>query len=410
MRFTPDGAVDTTFGTNGQSGFDVTTSRFDDIPNGLVATPDGQILVSAVSNVLQNRTQTSGQTLSIAKLTSNGTVTGRMLQVSSYSTSRAFLHVYPDGRVLTTYHTAGQSTGDLLLVRMTGIPLRTYRLRAVPFNFLLNSPFGLAGGTSDPTLFRPASNRWFAYPSAQSEPVGLPGDIVLSGDFRGDIAAERVAFRPSLGRWYIANGFLSNESQSLKVDWGLNGDIPVVGDFDGDLKADVTVFRPSDGFWYILGTSGPPAYIHWGITGDKPVAGDYDGDFIDDVAVWRPSDGNWYIIKSSDGQALITHFGLDGDVPVQDDYDADGKTDIAVWRPSTGIWYRLNSSDGAFSAIQWGIPTDKAVPGDYDGDSKADAAVFRPADKLWYILNSSNGTVSILTWGIDGDIPVQARN
>ena len=84
------------------------------------------------------------------------------------------------------------------------------------------------------------------------------------------------------------------------------------------------------------------------------------------------------------------------------DYDGDGKSDVSVFRPADSIWY-LNRSGAGFTAVQWGNATDRIVPADYDGDGKADIAIYRNGD--WWILQSSNGVVRVINFGIAEDKP-----
>jgi uncharacterized delta-60 repeat protein len=413
-RYNSDGSPDMGFGASGSTQFDLTSSRCDDLPNGLAILADGQILVSAVSNVQANRwTAFKGTTISLARFSSSGTLNGKFLEVDGYPDDQALLSAYPDGRILTAYRTRkvtlpqpGPGETDLLLVRATGVPLQDYKFRGVPFDFTTTL---LADGRADPTVFRPSDMRWYIYPAGAGFRFGVAGDIPVPSDYVKDTGSEPAVFRPSEGRWYISRN-PSDSTNFITIQWGLNGDIPAPADYDGDFKTDVTVFRPSAGVWYTSKSSdGSGKFTRWGVNGDKPAPGDYDGDRIDDIAVFRPSDGNWYILRSSNGGSDAIHFGLNGDIPVQEDYDGDGKTDIAVWRPSSGIWYRLNSSDGSFFAFAWGVPTDVATPADYDGDRKTDIAVWRPSQGRWFVYSSSSNAMVVYTWGLPTDLPVEVR-
>ena len=404
-RYNSDGTLDTGFGTTGRKQFDLADSNFNESPNAIAVAPDGQIFVSVITGVQANRTQWRGAILSLARLSSSGTLAGKFLEVKGLFSGDAFLSIYPDGKVLTAYRSTNSANIDTLLARAVGVPMTTYKFRGVHFDFNASQADGLA----DPAVFRPSDRKWYFYPNGTGYAFGISTDILVSSDYIRDTGADRAVFRPSEGRWYISrNNFDPNDF--VTVQWGVNGDVPTPADFDGDGKSDLTVFRPSNGVWYSSRSSdNAPTFTRWGTTGDKPVPGDYDGDSIDDIAVFRPSDGNWYILKSSDGQPLFLHFGLDGDIPVQEDYDGDGKTDVAVWRPSTGIWYRLNSSNGSFFAFNWGLSTDIPTAADYDGDSKADIAVYRPSQGRWYIYRSLTDSLSLVTWGLATDVPVSAK-
>ena len=410
-RYNADGTPDGSFGTAGSTQLDLTSSRCDDLPNGLAVLSDGQILVSAVTNVQANRrTILRGPMLALTRFSSTGTPNGKFLQVDGHPADDALLALYPDGRVISSYRTrpvgVGNPETNLIVARSTGVPVQNYRFKGVPFDFA--KP--LADGFADPSLFRPSDRKWWYFPDGISYSFGLVGDIFVASDYIKDTGTERAVFRPSEGRWYIGRTH-NNPNDYFVIQWGLAGDVPVPADYDGDLKSDVAVFRPSDGVWYIRRSSdSSPQFIRWGTNGDKPAPGDFDGDGLEDAAVFRPSNGDWYILRSSDGQPVYIHFGLNGDIPVQEDYDGDGKTDIAVWRPSTGVWYRLNSSDGSFFAFGWGLPTDVATPADYDGDTKPDVAVWRASEGRWYVFGSATNSMLVYNWGVSTDLPISARN
>jgi uncharacterized delta-60 repeat protein len=399
-RYNADGSPDTSFASGGTLIFDI-TGRFNDFPLSVEFLPGGEMLLLARTDVQPNRSTWRGSSLSLAKVSAGGTVTGKFLLFNSIG-NYSFTASQPDGKILifSSYNY------DLVVARAAGVPLRTYKFKAVPFDFKGLTP----SGTSDPAVFRPSERKWYVNDVFPGYFFGLDNDVLVPSDYIGDFAMDLAVFRPSSGTWYIARNYQNPASNYFTIQWGQNGDIPAPADYDGDGKADLAVFRPSNGTWYIRNSGDNSSRtIQWGLNGDKPVAGDFDGDGFYDIAVFRPSDGNWYILKSSDGQATILHFGLNGDIPVQEDYDGDGKFDIAVWRPSDGVWYRLNSSDGSFFAFNWGLSTDRAVPADYDGDLKTDIAVWRPAQGRWYVFQSGTNSMNVFNWGIGTDVPLEAK-
>jgi uncharacterized delta-60 repeat protein len=404
-RYGVDGALDTGFGDAGRRLIDLTTSFCDDSPNAIAVEPDGDIIVSVITNVQPNRSSFRGAMLALAKLSSSGAITGKFLETNSLFFGDAQLALYADGRILTTFRTTNGSDVNLLLTRATDVSLQNYKFRGVAFDLALVTE----NGSADVAIFRPSDRRWWVYPTGTGfPPFGLATDIPVVADYIGSMGSEIAVFRPSDGTWYIARTL--SPGDFITIQWGANGDIPTPADFDGDGKTDVAVFRPSEGVWYLRNSSdGGYRILQWGLNGDKPVAGDYDGDGIDDIGIFRPSTGVWYVLKSSDGQPLIGPFGTSGDVPVPADYDGDGKTDIAVWRPSTGVWYWIKSSDGNAVSFAWGTSTDTAVPADYNGDGKVDVAVFRPSEGRWYVYKNGVGTFDIYSWGLPTDVPISAR-
>jgi uncharacterized protein YjiK len=233
-------------------------------------------------------------------------------------------------------------------------------------------------GTTDISLFRPSTGRWYIRNGA-TVAFGLNGDIPVPGDYDGNGTTDIAVFRPSTGRWYIRN--------QTTVAFGLNGDIPVPGDYDGNGSTDIAVFRPSTARWYVRNG----ATVAFGLNGDIPVPGDYDGNGTTDIAVFRPSTARWYVRNQT-----TVAYGLSSDIPVPGDYDGNGSTDIAVFRPSTARWYIRYQTTVAF-----GLNGDVPQPGDYDGNGTTYIAVFRPSSARWYIRNQTT-----VAFGLSSDIPL----
>ena len=168
----------------------------------------------------------------------------------------------------------------------------------------------------------------------RSVQFGIPGDVIVPGDYNGDGSTDRAVYRPSTGIWFV-------QGQG-SVQFGIPGDIPVPGDYNGDGRTDRAVYRRSTGTWFVQ----DELPVQFGLTGDIPVPGDYNADLMTDIAVYRPSTGTWFV----QGQGSV-QFGLPGDIPVPGDYDGDCATDLAVYRPSTGTWFVQG-----LPSVQWGIP------------------------------------------------------
>jgi uncharacterized delta-60 repeat protein len=412
-RYSADGQLDLTFGTNGVADVDV-TSKFSDEVFDIVERNDGHLIIGGTTGVPPNRSNIDGVQISLVTLTPDGTKEGSFLVAEATDVLYGRLLLQPDGKIVTvsTKFITAQGT-DLLITRSLGVPAVLYRFHGIPFELTYDL------GHSDAALFRPSTSRWYTTPGTiDSIFFGLPDDILVPSDYLGSdilstlaLNSDVAVFRPSSGTWYIGRDYNDPAHNFVAVQWGANGDIPAPADYDGDGKSDLAVFRPSSGIWYIKNIGDGSTWARqWGLEGDKPVVGDYDGDGIYDIAVWRPSDGFWYIIRSSDQQAMYVPFGLSGDIPVQEDYDGDGKFDIAVFRPSDGFWYILRSSDGGITYANWGLSTDVAVPADYDGDHRTDIAVWRPSSRTWYIKYSSGRPTDPFIFGSPGDIPVAARH
>jgi uncharacterized delta-60 repeat protein len=379
-RYQSNGQVDNSFGVNGEITFGM-IGYYPNSPLNVFSGQNNNIYVGTSTSIISStRYVSNGDKIGIAKISINGNVLGRYVDVDLNNFGSSAYTALASGKIAMVF----RSNNGIMLERLLDIQDTRVNVR--------NSKFSI------PSVFRPSSVAFHYYiGGSYSSTLGNSSDIPVVGSYCG----AQALFRPSNGMWYSTCG---------QFQWGINGDIPIyIGDFDGDSVTDTAIFRPSSGVWAIKNTeTGTDTILQWGQNGDKPVPGDYDGDGKDDIAVWRPSDGIWYILNSSNNQLTAIPFGTNGDIPVQEDYDGDGKFDVSVYRPSNGVWYRLNSSTNyGFFAIQWGISTDIPVPSDYNNDSKTDMAVYR--DGNWYILTSDNYTFMAYYWGLPTDIPLARR-
>ena len=333
-RYNADGTPDLGFGTSGQTSFDITNYQ-QDTPTGLQVMPDGQIVVAVYTGISRNRTIYRDGWVSMARLSPAGVLNGKFLAAaSSFFGEKSLSLVLPDGKVLTVV--AGVLGLDI--VRMTGIPIRSYMIHGIPFNFP-----GVGGVDAKPSLYRPSNGSWPVYTnSGLPAGFGLPDDIPAPSDYIGShFTPEFAFFRPSDGTWYISRQWSDTVTDFLTIRWGSAGDIPVPADYDGDGKSDVAVFRPSNAVWYIRnGSDASIRFVQWGINGDKPAVGDFDGDGLYDIAVFRPSDGNWYILRSSNGAFSPVYWGSAGDIPVPVYGNREAAFPV-VYRPANQVWYNV---------------------------------------------------------------------
>ncbi|HEX8249479.1 MAG TPA: FG-GAP-like repeat-containing protein [Pyrinomonadaceae bacterium] len=388
LRYNPNGAIDTTFGTNGNgisvlqlpqnAGFGTLTMQAD----GKFVIAGRLVTSSTTSSVMVARITAVG--VLDASFGTNGFVTTGDFGLPG-TNSAWRVAIQPDGKIVVV--------GDNHSDKLTHNPILARYLAAGAPDLDFDGD-----DKADVSIFRPdASAAWYWLNSSNNQSsgqqFGIATDKIVPADYDGDAKTDIAVFRD--GDWYRLN---SSNNQFVAVHFGQTGDLPVPADYDGDARDDLAVYR--QGNWYILNSSNNSFRTdQFGISTDKPIIGDFDGDGKTDLAVYR--DGIWYQMRSQQG-FYAEQFGVGSDKPVTADYDGDGKTDLAVYRPSDGVWYLLQTQLG-FTALQFGVSTDKPVPADYDGDGKADIAVYR--DGNWYVQQSSQGFRAV-QFGASTDIPV----
>jgi uncharacterized delta-60 repeat protein len=397
IRYFPNGSVDVNFGNRGMA--IAPTPAYNNGEISLAVQPDGKIVGAASVNSDPN------YDFAVFRLNPDGSpdfgfgMNGLVVTpISNQNDMVRDLVLQPDGKILVIGQSKPYTMSDVAIVRHNP-------------NGSLDPGFGTGG------IVRAPSNGY--YPSdAVLQPDGKI--LVMSifsvirylndataalraanFDFDGDGQADFAVTRhiDANQNWYA----VKNPSFALLVEteWGLTTDKIVPADYDGDRKTDLAVFRPSDGNWYILkSASGAISTVQFGQNGDVPAPSDFDGDGRADTAVFRA--GNWYILNSSNGGFRAEQFGIAGDKPLPSDFDGDGRADVAVYRG--GTWYAQGSTTGFFAA-DFGLADDIPVPADYDGDGKTDLAVYR--DGNWYLQNSIEG-FKAFQFGQPGDKPVPA--
>ncbi len=445
-RFNADGALDTTFGTNGKlkisvgNGFDLNAIFNSSIS--LALQPNGKFVVAGANT----STSIPYKDLLVLRFNADGTTDTSFGNGGGVSTrvfptqSNSFAYMkrialQPDGKIVLVgkaeYNPGGENHFGGLFVRynadgsldnsfgINGILFYDSRVsrqldyvtdvRIEPDGKIIAAGGGyILGGRS--ILLRLNANSTF------DMSFGTNG-FVTTSQF---LATTALVRRQADGKYVLGSSdgnnnvnFTAaryNNNGSVDTSFGPNGEGFISTDFFGGEDAVYAMLLQPDGKIVLAGSAFFQGGIHFALArynGGSVVTRrpqfDFDGDGKADVSVFRPASGAWYLQQSQNGFTGIS-FGQNGDKIVPADYDGDGKTDVAVFR--NGTWY-LQRSQLGFTGVGFGAADDIPVPADYDGDGKADVAVFRPSTGAWYLLQSTLGFVGT-TFGQLGDKPVAA--
>jgi hypothetical protein len=193
-------------------------------------------------NVLANDSDPEGNPLTVTASTNGakGTVSCTPSGACTYTPN-----VNASGADVFTYTVSDGTSTDIGLVTVTITPVND----VADFD---------GNGTTDISLFRPSTGRWYVQ-NQSSVAFGQSGDVPVPGDYDGNGASEFAFFRPSTGRWYVQN--------QSSVAFGQSGDVPVPGDYDGNGASEFAFFRPSTARWYVQGQSS----VGFGQLGDVPL-------------------------------------------------------------------------------------------------------------------------------------------
>lgn len=180
-------------------------------------------------------------------------------------------------------------------------------------------------------------------PAITSIAYGVPGDILVVGDWTGSGVKRVGVFRN--GVWYLdINGNGIPDAGDKTVSFGQAGDVPIVGDWTGSGQIKLGLYRAGTFILDLSGhLSGVPtgqadATFSFGLASDIPVAGDWNASGATKVGVFR--NGTWLVDYNGDrvynslDRSYV--YGQAGDIPVTGDWDSSGSTRIGVYR--NGFW------------------------------------------------------------------------
>lgn len=191
-----------------------------------------------------------------------------------------------------------------------------------------------------------------SWPDAQAE------DRIMIGDVTGDGKDDLVAFRRTLGAWYVA---VSNGTGfSAPVLWntgnGVGSDFQFLGDVNGDGRADAVISwrNFNNGDWR-AGLSGGSDFGNFSIlrqsfgTGSDRThfVGDLNNDQKVDFVSYQRSAGNWDICINGGAVTLGIEqdFGTNADFASVYDMDQNGSSDLVMIGADNAAWVRyLNNN------------------------------------------------------------------
>ncbi|HEX8267425.1 MAG TPA: FG-GAP-like repeat-containing protein [Pyrinomonadaceae bacterium] len=388
MGFTPNGVIDQSFGDLGLNFFDVPAMTDEQI-QAIALRPNGRILVGG-----RGRTANASGVAPnfLAELDANGSFTSDFGNqgIRVYSTGLPAagtdydLTLLPDGRIITIsdnlfrFSSSGAQEGASY---PAGGAIATRSDGKV-----------VVTGSFETSILNGNGRR---IGTAASFPDSLGSDVAIQSD-------DKIVLIGSSDTQFFVTRLLGIASQGTRI-----------ADYDRDGRTDFAVYRRENWTLYALGSSaGVLSYRspEFSFIAVKKVIPETDGcnpslPFL----YWmsgRISTDKGYFVRTDGAARQQTQWGVFGDVPVGGDYDGDTCTDSTIYRPSEGIWYILPSSNSQPLAIRWGLPEDKLVPADYDYDGITDIAVYRPSDGTWYVRRSSDNGLTAVRWGNASDIPL----
>ncbi|MEJ7863306.1 MAG: FG-GAP-like repeat-containing protein [Pyrinomonadaceae bacterium] len=386
IRYNPDGSRDTSFGG---LGFVLLVFNLRERANDLIIQPDGKIIAAGFTCISQECSFALARVNSDGSLDASFGVGGKVTTgFNSNSTGITSTLLQPDGKLIV-----GGSAGDIAFARYNS-------------DGSLDNTFN---GNGKVVIDNPNGNSGLSQIVLQSD-----GKIVGAGqsqntDTDSDIILVRL-----------------NQNGNLDSSFGSGGIVKT--SFSNGADAAKALLIQPNGKLIVIGRSGertPPAMF---VSLSNIALAKYNSDGSMDNSFGQAGKvvtytNQYYATPNSakllpDGKIIVTGTSFingirniflarylnnltSAAIPAYD-FDGDGKSDISVFRD--GIWH-LQRSQAGFGAVYWGLASDKIAPADFDGDGKTDPTVYRPSNGEWSILRSSDNTATVLRFGAPEDLP-----
>ena len=248
---------------------------------------------------------------------------------------------------------------------------------------------------------------------------GLPGEILVTGDWDGNGTKTPGSYNPNTGVWKLRNSNTTGKGE-IEFQYGGGEGRPVVGDWDGNGTDTIGIYYPGPGNWNLRNSnSAGGANISFQYGGGPwidGVAGDWDGNGTDTIGVYDPQAGNWNLRNSNSSGGADYAFQYGGGVwkdPITGDWDGNGTDTIGVHDPQAGNWNLRNSNSRAIPDIsfQFGGSQFGTVISDWDNNGTDTIGLTdsnATTEHNWLLRNSNSSGVSELgyVFGSPGEMPV----
>ncbi len=392
-RLGADGQLDPTFGVAGVNILPAATS-YNAYVKAIAVQPDGKIVVADggladfarlnPNGFLDVTFGTAGQSVldSTTPVLKSGSITSTVIPYGTVG-----LAITASGKILATENDSAGGVRQLLgqgaVNDFDGDGISD---RAVYMTSLGNFAYTPSSGVIGPII--------------HFGPAGAGQTLPASGAYGGEGIDELGIYIPAFGEFAIVS---LQTGQIVVAPFGLAGagvSLPAPGDYDKSGATELAVYVPSSGVYgYRPANGGADVFVAIGTPGGDaiPVPADYFNTGQDDVAVYDQATASYLIQNPTNGQIATFPFGIPGagnSIPVPGDYDGSGRVELAVYLPSLAEVIYQPAGGGSQVTIPFGIPgagQTLPAPGDYDGSGKTEVAAYFPGSSVFAYRPANGG-------------------